>query len=272
MQWILQQHGDSYEKQWWSKIKPNVPNYEFFWQQHVVPLTMRDIQEHDIGLRPGVPWHLADIATANYGTFIHLAQSHDELENKSRIVEPVGFYSFYSHLYTIVDAMIPRFLSAANKVLDYYNVPIFTKKRQNERFKAQAKDSLNRELAEFTERLDKYRGLLIHDYPFILANGKVPRPEKASEYNSLKVISKIRQNPMLIDTDFEETIPRCESDLGELEQLLNEIWDVVLKEFNSLPKEYKEDQTHITADDRAFAGSATFFEVQMHASHSLNIP
>jgi len=99
----------------------------------------------------------------------------------------------------------------------------------------------------------------------------VPRPEKAKEYNSLEATVKIRQNPSLIVTDFEEIIPRCKTDLGELEQLLNQIWDVVLKEFDSLPEQYKEDINRITKDDEAFLGNATFLDVQMHASHSLNI-
>jgi len=97
-------HGDKQERKYGNLITKKFPNYEYFWQIFVVPLTQRILVDdrvlgQDIDFRDGIDDELMHIASIHYSLFMHLIFAHQHIENQG----PSWFEDFYTHLGTVCD-------------------------------------------------------------------------------------------------------------------------------------------------------------------------
>jgi hypothetical protein len=123
MTWTLANDGDRVEQDLGADVCQLFPNYEQFWALHVVPLTYRVMNHNCLFVRAKVRPYFEDMATANYGVFVHLAACHRLLNaNPDRHLFAVeGVYTFYSRLYSVHEVTVGDFLPAANKIVERYS-------------------------------------------------------------------------------------------------------------------------------------------------------
>jgi hypothetical protein len=100
---FLGAHGDINERLYWPYLSQQFPNYETFWQKHVVPITKRiefpPYHPEYIRAREGIDEHLEEIAQTHYSVFMNLIQAHKRLETPDLSY----FEDFYAHLSTACD-------------------------------------------------------------------------------------------------------------------------------------------------------------------------
>jgi len=255
--WNLSKHGDIEERTWWPKIGPNFPNYEVFWREHIVPLTCRVVCPSNIRLRPSLAKRFSHLASSHYAVFKHLARSHNILASSRLSASGSLVYEFYSHLCSVQD-MMNRFHSATNTILDKYDrgyVPDL--KRRLARF---GDRTLASDYDDSFDVIAKYRNHAMHDYGGIMFDGKVPKADKLEDYDDLVVLSHLLAAPnrdQMLNEDFINADIQGAADLARLENLLDRIWGVILREFEEMEhlEKYRADQAMVTGEDIAFCGS-----------------
>lgn len=88
----------------------------------------------------------------------------------------------------------------------------------------------------------------------------MPKADKLEDYDDLVVLSYISAAPnrhQILDEDFIGAHLQGVADLARLENLLNRIWDVILRELEEMEhlEKYRADQAMVTGEDIAFCGS-----------------
>jgi hypothetical protein len=91
MDYTLNDHGDLYERRFWSTLSASFPNYEILWQQFIVPLTGRD-SDGSTKLRSDIDPLLEELAMAHYSVFFHLGVSRDLHISGSEFFEDIFFH------------------------------------------------------------------------------------------------------------------------------------------------------------------------------------
>lgn len=187
--------GDQFEKKWEGEIVPLVPEYEEFWNDHVVPLTFRDAEEPNRSkyLRPGLKGVFIDYADTSYAAFFHLAfcfhwldqiRSHSTekpYDTNAALWGSESVYCFYSHAISAHDAAA-NFCRSVNRVADYcsscrvFDVeddprkPLFV-------FGLEGGERLD-DLCSLVEEIRSYRNIVVHERIVFLQNGYLPSPER----------------------------------------------------------------------------------------------
>ena len=231
----LAQHGDSVERTWASTLTKNFPLYEVFWTEHVVPLTYRVVDPSSIYLRAAIRKELDLMATASYGTFAHLAGCHQQLQGDPALFAAEGLYTFYSRLYSAGQS-VQKFLAAVRKVLVEYNGPAFGGKQLPQRLDTNGSTGLYSRFDEaFETRTKDYRGQQVHDWGFPCLDGKVPRREYMAAWEgkglgALDTFLKGAASEDEISEHFVDAVEQARDDLEFVEKVINEIWDMVLRE------------------------------------------
>lgn len=99
----LSNSGDGYEQDFWFYINQRLPNYEQFWQKHIIPLTKRielPFNRPDrIKPRDSVDKKLIDISEVHYSVFMNLIQAYKRLTHR----DLSWFEDFYTHLVSSCD-------------------------------------------------------------------------------------------------------------------------------------------------------------------------
>lgn len=119
----LLEHGDVYEKMWWSSLANDFPEYEEFWRWNVVPLTNRIVLPYGhpewIYFREGVPPRFRRVAMAHYSVFYFMARSM----HQSRREDGLEFVEDnYYHLDSCVDN-VEWFFEWSCKLFRDFGVP-----------------------------------------------------------------------------------------------------------------------------------------------------
>ena len=110
--WLIQYHGDYFERLYWPSLCKSFPNYETLWQEFVVPLTRRP---HSITLRQNIDEVLEDMCMAHYSVFYHLGRAR-ELSTVDGLLFAHPEDVFF-HLSAATE-MVNRFLWATAKISD----------------------------------------------------------------------------------------------------------------------------------------------------------
>lgn len=259
-EWNLSEHGDNEEQRWGLEIGRLFPNYEVFWREHVVPLTCRVLNPSNIRLRRSVPRHFSQLATSHYATFLHLARSHSFLATFTSPTGPRFLYEFYSHLCSVQDTT-NKFHHATNKILDRYDKTYIPELKT--RLRRFGDSHLGCEYDDTFDTVGRYRNHLIHDCGTIMFDRKVPKTDKLEDYDDLIILSHLLAAPnrdQILKEDFIDADIQGATDLARLENLLNRIWNVILREFEEMVhlEKYRADQALVTDEDIAFCRSMRF--------------
>jgi len=168
-------------------------------------------------------------------------------------------YEFYSRLWS-VEHSTNKFHNATNEILRLYDgVHIPDIKARVGRF---GDSDFAREYDDTFEAIKGYRHYTQHQYEPITVDGKVPKVEKLEAYDDLVVLSRLlaeKNRDQILNEDFVDAHIQGTTDLVRLENLLNRIWAVILREFEEMRdlKKYRVAQAKVTEDDIAFCRSMT---------------
>lgn len=250
IEWNLSEHGAGDERKWGPVVGRRFPNYEIFWRRHVVPLTYRVSDPKVKLLRSAVRSELGDLATSNFGVFRHLVGCHVLLAAGPDAFGEDGVYNFYSRLYSAGCAGT-TFLSAVGKVLREYGGVYIPDTRR--RIAAHGAPGLWNRFNEALEtRTKDYRGQQVHDWGFPILDGRIPKREYLSRWirksnKGLGELDAFLQEPNAtsrIAEEFVAPVPQAEADLFFVERVLDELWEMALKELGGVKEtdRYEEDQ------------------------------
>jgi len=255
----LANDGDAIEKRWAGAVTLNFKNYEPFWTMHVAPITRRTQDRTCLYVRSDVPDSLRKLATYNYGTFLHLAGCHEQLEVASTADEAgaqlfarLGMYYFYSRLYSSIE-LIPRFLKPVRNVLDEYHGSRKHGRNHEEELKLRLRSHQSGDLWDrYTGGIQTcraYRGQQVHDWGFPARGRRVPSKDFLKEWQSkdLGEIDRLLRNSDFgkrIDREFVDAVSQSGDDLAFVENVINDIWKVALDELETIADvdRYRRDQ------------------------------
>lgn len=99
-------------------------------------------------------------------------------------------------------------------------------------------DNLRKQYIEFSQSIRQFRNVVIHDVQVgrlvdNSGNIYIPRPKAISNYKTWRQVFGVAGNMKTINCDFRPKKQQMESDIIELESILNEIWNLVIQEFVS---------------------------------------
>lgn len=263
----LDNGGDGLEIRYAPYIKQRFSNYEVFWNKHIVPLTRRiedfppTSHNDKIRIRGIVSGNMEEISMSHYGVFLNIVQA---LERLNAHPDLSSFDDFYTHLVTAYDLAQERFIDIFEGILKSGVDVIFNFKQQLE-FNS---------LKEFCEGIKKYRRVIVHRWvigKLISADGIiwVPRKDKVNEYDTwsktyknipndpincldgfrftneiilssntavsgCNIVSGAKYDEGAINDDFVDSRFQMESDIKKLEELLNDLWKIILDKIESL--------------------------------------
>ena len=190
----LQKDGDSFERKWAGEIVPLFPEYEYFWDAHIVPLTFRDAPDEanrSHFLRPSLKGHFIDYADVSYATFFHLAHcwhwyDHVEIFVKNpqedtnlQLTGTGAIYCFYSHAVSAYDAAV-KFCKAVNNLMlvcgsrDVFDVE--NRQHHTPRINRLVGGERFDELWNLICDIKRYRNTVVHERILFLQNGYLPHP------------------------------------------------------------------------------------------------
>lgn len=253
--WTLAEHGDIRERTWGPTIAANFPSYERLWAKHIVPLTYRVTDPTCVLLRQAVRKGLDELATTSYAVFVHLTSAHAHLSAGEAAFATDGIYQFYSRLYS-VRALVYQFLAAVGGVLKLYGGE-FISDRERRLYHHGSPDLLARFKEAFDTRTRDYRGQQVHAWGFQVIDGKIPRREHLGKWTrkgrGLGWLDAFLKHPDADDrivTEFFDPIEQASDDLQFVEQVIEDVWQLVLSELAKMTKkaDYEKDQAAGAAD------------------------
>jgi hypothetical protein len=268
--WILKDDGDLIERTYADDIGRYFPLYEEVWVKHVIPLTYRVIDRRCLYVRANLDpnTYLERMATGSYGTFIHLAACHDQLNSlrEPELFARQGAYDFYSRLYSAAEVVVGDFLPAVNKVVEkfggsYVKADAIVKgdpkwKRFQTRFRRNGRSGLYRDFDKaFGKRVNPYRNQRVHRWGFPAMDAKIPKRKFLDKWigRGLGEIARFRHNDRTgrrLAIEFVPALDQARDDLRFVEQVLNAVWEMVLQELANLgnPNGYKNAQRVRSSD------------------------
>jgi hypothetical protein len=247
LSWTLAEHGDQPEREWAAAISSRFPNYERFWAIHVVPLTYRIVDPHNILVRPTIRKELEDLGTSHYAVFLNLVACHRLLRSDGATFARQEVPNFYSRLYSVRE-MARRSLAAVKVVLrEYGGVCIPNEKR---RFDAHGKPGLSARVTEaFETRTCDYRRQQVHGWGLPNIDEKIPRRKFLARWlgKGLGEIARFRIEANVeqrVATEFVDALEQATDDLTFVEDVLNDVWEMALGELDGLRDvdRYRKDQ------------------------------
>ena len=120
-------------------------------------------------------------------------------------------------------------------------LPIRIPSRKNiikELFKKYLKnDDLRKQYVRFSQSIREFRNVVVHDVQVgrLNINGQIyiPKPQVIKKYRTWREVFSVINELDIIAQDFNHKKLQMESDIVELETILNGIWDLILNEFLS---------------------------------------
>ena len=217
--WTLNEHGDSFERDWALHVLDGFPAYQEFWRRHVVPLSFRIKEPDNQFIRPSLPPHLVALADSSYAVFYHVAHGHAYLDRLQFRKDHQDFprateclYCFFTHAHSAHEALL-HFCCAVNGVLARYEQsPLFEVQQDKNGYPCRLAGCtptvnecvpVDMDLCEQLQtRLSTYRNLLIHEKPIFLQNAWLPKTRELDKYSGLTGIGKIARDPDAIQRDY----------------------------------------------------------------------
>lgn len=264
MDYRIENDGDAIERRWGGVVGTVFHNYELLWREHVVPITWRVVNRHCLYVRSGAPSALRKLATCNYGTFIHLAAAHEQLEianaegtgTGAELFARTGLYTFYSRLFSARE-VIKGFLDAVKDVVFKYE-----RKDLNgiqKRLVGHPSGNLYcRYETAFKTRTGDYRNPQVHHWGLPAVGSLIPKREylhrwvdetgKAKDLGQLDRFQREKDFAARLQCEFVDAIKQAKGDLVFAETVVNDIWQVALDELGSIVSgkggdRYRKDQT-----------------------------
>jgi len=236
----LANDGDGYERVFWPYINERFPNYEKFWQKHIVLLTKRietATGTDRIKPRDTVDTKLLDISEVHYSIFMNLIQAYNRLEHP----DLSWFEDFYVHLVSACD-LAEMFCKRIER-LRIVNINL------------QNTDAYNN-YHKFVKLINDYRNQIVHNTKIgknhiisqvVVGNNiqtvitvLVPRKEEIKKYDTWRKVASALKDINILKNDFIEIKDQMISDIREIETLFNNLWSVILEKMEPLRnhKEY----------------------------------
>jgi hypothetical protein len=99
-------------------------------------------------------------------------------------------------------------------------------------------DKLRKQYIKFSQLIRQFRNVVVHDVQVGRLqdnNGNVfiPRPKVILKYKTWRQVFSVAENMEAFNRDFRPKKQQMESDIIELETILNDIWNLVIQEFLS---------------------------------------
>ena len=121
------------------------------------------------------------------------------------------------------------------------SLPIRIPSRKNiikELFKKYLKnDELRKKYIRFSQSIREFRNVVVHDVQIgrLNINGEtyIPKAQVIKEYRTWREVFSAINKPGVIAQDFQLKKTQMESDINELETILNTIWELIIYEFLS---------------------------------------
>jgi hypothetical protein len=92
----LRDRGDDVERESWDDLQLTFPNYERFWQQYIVPLSLRP---DGINWKPRIHPLQKKLCLTHYSVFYHLARAHQLM----RVTPPEFFEGVFAYLASAIE-------------------------------------------------------------------------------------------------------------------------------------------------------------------------
>ena len=240
-----------------------------------MPLTYRVVSRQDILVRSGLRKELEDLATFHYGVFVNLAKCHELLRADGEAFARSELYNFYSRLFS-VDETAEKFLARVKVILRRYGGVCIPDLRR--RLNVHGKPGLASRFEEAKARTNIYRNEQVHACAFVTVGSKIPRREYLSSWTSLGELDRLRRgaNPtQRLATEFVEGLVQAGEDLTYAEGVLNDLWDMALRELEGMTKkdQYRADQrAETTAQGPGAGGTIQQFNVSSQSASGTFAP
>lgn len=256
-EWNLAEHGDSRQREWARTIGTACPDYEGFWQRHVLPLTFRPHQPENYFIRPTQKKPLLDMADGSYAMFLHLTgalqwsgwllERHEE-----PMLRPTDcvFY-FFSHTYSLLEASAWFALAVDQTLREYHAEPCFRVYRDEEARHFQWESSPRRTCWRGLQTLSNpYRNALIHQRPLFVQGNLLPTKEGIDKLSGLTAISKLALRDKSV---WDHAVPANEvihAIVDSASGLCNEFWRWSARSLDGLAgSKYTHDQLRLRPQD-----------------------
>ena len=145
-----------------------------------------------------------------------------------------------------INSISYSYLTGVNPIPRYYyskgkSLPIRIPSRKNiikELFKKYLKnDELRKKYIRFSQSIREFRNVVVHDVQIgklnITGGTYIPKPQVIKEYRTWREVFSAINKPGVIAQDFQLKKTQMESDINELETILNTIWELIIYEFLS---------------------------------------
>ncbi len=191
----LEDSGDSFERYWSKRIVALIPEYEEFWNAHIIPLSFRNAPEpvRSKFIRPTQDGMYVDFADASYAAFYHLAFCHywldklksyatkEDFDTASALWGSETLYCYFSHAVSAYDSAL-SFCRAINAVYQRFTSRLVFDVEEDHRKPAlihgfmggKRFDALSKHIAQ----IRAYRNIVVHERVVFLQNGYLPHPDR----------------------------------------------------------------------------------------------
>lgn len=194
MIYTLREYGDLYEKKFCDIfILKEFPEYEKFWQKHVVPLTNRSSTSPDIHFRSiedaGVSDNSLAISQLHYSLLLHLVRAFNIRKIKPFTTED------YKDLFTEAMARLVGVIDCADELLERFSSPAkYDPWKETEGIRA--RNEWRNRNGDPLKEIRYYRNKLLHGRtpPAIVIQGtfdrmRLPRVDKQDKYTDWRIVT-----------------------------------------------------------------------------------
>ncbi len=241
---LLAYHGDTTERELAKHILSDLPAYEPFWREFIVPLSFRTPEDPWFYfIRPTQHHSPLKLADASYGCLFHLIACDDWLKrlmtiSESRQAATAGLFSYFSHAGALLYAA-NTLAEAVNEALKYYQqVTAFKRERQGKSGELWAVPCCPRSplgpYLDLCRAVREYRNWLVHEKLLFVQNGHLPkahhegcgqtRGNHLEWFSGLAAIGRATRSHLILRDCFEPIeaiLPRLSSQMREA---LNSVW------------------------------------------------
>jgi len=202
-----------------------------------------------------VPRLIRDVAPIHYKVYQHLVDAREATTSPGSFTKRRDVLDFYNYLYSACEGAW-RFLKQTYKILRNYDSAAIP--RPDKRLARHGDKSIHDRYQTAGDRIKAYRDQLVHDTEFILVNGRIPKRECLSQYLDWGRIEELRTATdweLRLERDFINPLEQATEDLFFLEESLEKVWQVVVREFEEMAHKENYEQER-TADLARGVGSS----------------
>jgi len=250
---LLAYHGDTTERELARRVLPDIPAYEEFWREFIVPLSFRTPEDPWFYfIRPTQHRSPLKLADASYGCLFHLVACHDwvdrlaDMSHESRHATTAGLFCLFGHAGAMLYAA-NTLAKAVNEALDYdrkvgnlptdHSMPSFKLEPQGKSGQLWAVPCcpLSRlgPFADLCTAVRDYRNSLVHEKLLFVQNGLLPKAHHEGHqttgshldwFSGLAAMGRAARSHLILRECFEPVgaiLPRLAL---QMRQGLNSVW------------------------------------------------